>query len=150
MFSAMKPTGQDLFRRVVRGWDRMAAWGRVNQPRACRVRAGRIIDAGTWPCCRPRQRSHPSEQTFIRGLGDDKPLLQWLKQVMWPLQAAMTPDDMRLASLSGLVENLRCGATSVNQHRREADWAGARQAPPWQQRRRWGCGLNWQAVGGRG
>ncbi|GIK42566.1 MAG: hypothetical protein BroJett011_63990 [Chloroflexota bacterium] len=28
----------------------------------------------------------------------------------------MTPDDMRLASLLGLVENLRCGATSVVQH----------------------------------
>ncbi len=35
---------------------------------------------------------------------------------MWPLQAAMTPEDMRLASLLGLVENLKCGATAVNQH----------------------------------
>lgn len=56
------------------------------------------------------------EQTFMRGLGDDKPLLRWLREVMWPLQAAMTPDEMHLASLLGLVENLYCGATSVNQH----------------------------------
>ena len=28
----------------------------------------------------------------------------------------MTPEDMYVASLLGLVENLRCGATSVNQH----------------------------------
>ncbi|MCP4166936.1 MAG: amidohydrolase [Chloroflexi bacterium] len=55
-------------------------------------------------------------QTFMRGLGDDKSLLQWLKQVAWPLQAAMTSEDMRLASLLGLVENLKCGVTAANQH----------------------------------
>ncbi len=55
-------------------------------------------------------------QTFMRGLGDDKPLLQWLKQIMWPIQAVFTPEDMRLASLLGLVENLRCGVTAVNQN----------------------------------
>ncbi len=27
-----------------------------------------------------------------------------------------TPEDMRMASLLGLVENLKCGATAVNQH----------------------------------
>jgi len=64
-------------------------------------------------------------QTFMRGLGDDKPLLTWLKQVMWPLQAAMTPDDMRLASLLGLVENLKSGATAVNQHHKLPDPAFA-------------------------
>ena len=55
-------------------------------------------------------------QTFVRGLADDKPLLAWLKQIMWPIQAAITPQDMRLASLLGLVENLHCGVTSVVQH----------------------------------
>ncbi len=55
-------------------------------------------------------------QTFMRGLGDDKPLLHWLKQVMWPIQDAFTPEDMRLASLLGLAENVRCGVTAVNQH----------------------------------
>jgi 5-methylthioadenosine/S-adenosylhomocysteine deaminase len=55
-------------------------------------------------------------QTLMRGLADDKPLLAWLKQVIWPLQAELTAEDMRLASLLGLVENLRCGVTSVVQH----------------------------------
>jgi 5-methylthioadenosine/S-adenosylhomocysteine deaminase len=35
---------------------------------------------------------------------------------MWPIQSAITPEDMRLASLLGLVENLRCGVTAVVQH----------------------------------
>ena len=55
-------------------------------------------------------------QTFMRGLADDRPLLRWLKEVIWPLQAAMTPDDLYLAAKLGLVENLRCGATTVVQH----------------------------------
>ncbi|MEJ5198346.1 MAG: amidohydrolase family protein, partial [Anaerolineae bacterium] len=38
------------------------------------------------------------------------------KEVIWPLQAAMTPDDLYVAALLGLVENLRCGATTVVQH----------------------------------
>ena len=55
-------------------------------------------------------------QTFLRGLADDRPLLRWLKEVIWPAQAAMTPEDQHLAALLGLVENLRCGATTVVQH----------------------------------
>jgi 5-methylthioadenosine/S-adenosylhomocysteine deaminase len=46
--------------------------------------------------------------------------LAWLKQIMWPIQAAITPEDMRLASLLGLVENLRCGVTAVVQHHKIA------------------------------
>ena len=55
-------------------------------------------------------------QTFLRGLADDRPLLRWLKEVIWPAQAAMTPEDQYLAGLLGLVENLRCGVTTVVQH----------------------------------
>jgi 5-methylthioadenosine/S-adenosylhomocysteine deaminase len=52
----------------------------------------------------------------MRGLGDDRPLLDWLKKVMWPIQGAMTPEDVHAASQLGLVENLRCGASAVVQH----------------------------------
>jgi 5-methylthioadenosine/S-adenosylhomocysteine deaminase len=55
-------------------------------------------------------------QTFMRGLGDDKKLMDWLQRVVWPLQAAMTPDDVYLATLLGLVENILCGVTSLTEH----------------------------------
>jgi 5-methylthioadenosine/S-adenosylhomocysteine deaminase len=55
-------------------------------------------------------------QTFMRGLGDDRPLMDWLKGVVWPMQAAMTPDDVYLATLLGLVENITCGVTSLIKH----------------------------------
>ncbi len=55
-------------------------------------------------------------QTFLRGLADDRPLLRWLKEIIWPAQANMTPGDLYLAAKLGLVENLRCGVTTVVQH----------------------------------
>jgi 5-methylthioadenosine/S-adenosylhomocysteine deaminase len=55
-------------------------------------------------------------QTFMRGLAGGRPLLSWLKELIWPLQAALTVEDMRLAALLGLVENLRCGVTHVVDH----------------------------------
>ena len=91
------------------GWvlltgDRISTVGAGVPPVNMRAQAKHIIDA-THMAVLPglvNAHSHLS-QTFMRGLGDDKPLLQWLKQVAWPLQAAMTPDDMRMASLLGLV-----------------------------------------------
>jgi 5-methylthioadenosine/S-adenosylhomocysteine deaminase len=55
-------------------------------------------------------------QTFMRGLAGGRPLLNWLKELIWPLQAALSVEDMRLAALLGLVENLRCGVTHVVDH----------------------------------
>lgn len=104
------------------GWlfvarDRIVDLGGGEPPDEMRAQAGRVIDAAQMAVLPGLVNAHTHlEQTFMRGLGDDKPLLQWLKEVIWPLQAAMTPEDMHLAGLLGLVENLRCGATAVNQH----------------------------------
>jgi len=109
------------------GWvwvenDRIGAIGANQPPVALSARADRTIDA-TFMATLPglvNGHTHLS-QTFMRGLGDDKTLIEWLKSVMWPLQAAMTPEDVRLASLLGLVENLRCGVTSLVQHHKITD-----------------------------
>ncbi|HXV42366.1 MAG TPA: amidohydrolase [Anaerolineae bacterium] len=104
------------------GWvwieqDRIGAVGAGQPPVDFLARAKRVIDATHLAVLPGLINAHTHlSQTFMRGLGDDKPLLDWLKQVMWPLQAAMTPAEMRLAALLGLVENLRCGATAVGQH----------------------------------
>ena len=55
-------------------------------------------------------------QTFIRGLADDKPLLDWLKAAIWPVARALTEEDAYLAAMLGFVENIRGGATSVIDH----------------------------------
>jgi 5-methylthioadenosine/S-adenosylhomocysteine deaminase len=104
------------------GWlavegERIAAIGSGDAPAEWRQCADRIIDARQMAVLPGLVNGHTHlSQTFMRGLADGRPLLRWLKEVIWPLQAAMTPDDLYLAAKLGLVENLRCGATTVVQH----------------------------------
>jgi 5-methylthioadenosine/S-adenosylhomocysteine deaminase len=104
------------------GWlavegERIAAVGAGHAPGEWRARAGRVIDARQMAVLPGLVNGHTHlSQTFMRGLADGRPLLRWLKEVIWPLQGAMTPEDLYLAALLGLVENLRCGVTSVTQH----------------------------------
>jgi 5-methylthioadenosine/S-adenosylhomocysteine deaminase len=104
------------------GWvcvedERVAAVGGGSPPADLAARAERIIDARHMAVLPGLVNGHTHlSQTFVRGLADDKPLLAWLKQIMWPIQAAITPEDMRLASLLGLIENVRCGVTTAVQH----------------------------------
>jgi 5-methylthioadenosine/S-adenosylhomocysteine deaminase len=55
-------------------------------------------------------------QTFIRGLADDKPLLEWLKEAIWPVAQALTEEEAYTAAMVGFVENIRGGATAVIDH----------------------------------
>ena len=104
------------------GWlaingDRIAALGAGDAPTPWRERAGRVIDARHMAVLPGLINGHTHlAQTFLRGLADDRPLLRWLEEIIWPVQATMTPDDLYLAAKLGLVENLRCGVTTVVQH----------------------------------
>jgi 5-methylthioadenosine/S-adenosylhomocysteine deaminase len=57
-------------------------------------------------------------QTFMRGLAGGRPLLRWLKELIWPLQAAMSLEELKLAAMLGLAENLRYGSTAVVDHQK--------------------------------
>ena len=52
-------------------------------------------------------------QTLFRGLADDMPLLEWLRQRVWPLEAAHRPDTLRTAVRLAAWELLRGGTTAV-------------------------------------
>lgn len=55
-------------------------------------------------------------QTFIRGVSDDLPLSQWLRQIIWPASLAMEEEDFYLAAMIGCIENLKSGATYIMDH----------------------------------
>jgi 5-methylthioadenosine/S-adenosylhomocysteine deaminase len=57
-------------------------------------------------------------QTFMRGLAAGRPLLRWLKELIWPLQAAISAEELELAAMLGLAENIRSGATMVVDHQK--------------------------------
>ncbi|MBB5806711.1 5-methylthioadenosine/S-adenosylhomocysteine deaminase [Saccharothrix ecbatanensis] len=53
-----------------------------------------------------------SPMVLLRGMGGDLPLLRWLHEAMWPAEAKMKPDDIRVGMLLGAVEMLRNGVTT--------------------------------------
>jgi len=55
-------------------------------------------------------------QAFFRGLADDKPLLEWLKDCIWPGASHLDTETAYLAAKIGIVENLLGGATSIVDH----------------------------------
>ena len=52
-------------------------------------------------------------QTLFRGVADDLPLLEWLRQRVWPMEAAHTADSLRAAAQLAAVELLASGTTAV-------------------------------------
>lgn len=60
-------------------------------------------------------------QTLMRGLAGGRPLLRWLKELIWPLQTAFSPETAHLAALLGLAENIRSAAGLVVDHHKVAN-----------------------------
>ena len=50
--------------------------------------------------------------TFLRGLGDDMPLMEWLTKRIFPVEKHITAELVELGSLLGCAEMLRTGTTS--------------------------------------
>jgi 5-methylthioadenosine/S-adenosylhomocysteine deaminase len=96
--------------------DRIAALG-AGEPPTVMGKADVVIDASLMAVMPGMVNAHTHLfQSFIRGLADDKPLLEWLKTAIWPVAKALKPDEAHLAALVGLIENLRGGATTIIDH----------------------------------
>ena len=52
-------------------------------------------------------------QTLFRGFADDLNLMAWLRQRIWPMEAAHTPASLRAATRLACAELLRSGTTSI-------------------------------------
>ncbi len=52
-------------------------------------------------------------QTLFRGMADDLPLLDWLRERIWPLEGAHTPRTLQTSARLGLAEMLLAGTTSI-------------------------------------
>lgn len=49
--------------------------------------------------------------TLLRGYADDKPLETWLREDIWPIEAELTPEDVRAGTRLGMAEMIRSGTT---------------------------------------
>ena len=104
------------------GWlqisaDRIVAVGSGAPPPEVRQSVEHVIDAAGSAVMPGMVNAHTHLfQTIFRGLADDKSLLDWLRDCIWPGAVHLDGESARLAALVGLVENLRSGATSVVDH----------------------------------
>jgi 5-methylthioadenosine/S-adenosylhomocysteine deaminase len=97
--------------------DRIVAIGAGAAPERLRRAAAERIDATLMAVMPGMVNAHTHLfQTFLRGLADDKPLLEWLAAAIWPTAQALTEEEAYVAAKLGLVENIRGGATAVIDH----------------------------------
>jgi 5-methylthioadenosine/S-adenosylhomocysteine deaminase len=50
--------------------------------------------------------------TLLRGHADDKPLEAWLREDVWPVEAALEPADIEAGAALGVLEMIRSGTTA--------------------------------------
>lgn len=80
----------------------------------CDAHADRIIDAGRGYLLPGFVQTHLHLcQTLFRGYADDLPLLDWLTERIWPMEAAHTPASLRASARLAALELLRSGTTTV-------------------------------------
>lgn len=75
----------------------------------------RVIDASRWILLPGLVNAHThTPMTLLRGLKDDCPLDEWLRDYIWPAESSLTPEDYYYGSLLGLAELIATGTTSVS------------------------------------
>lgn len=109
---------QDEARRVIEEGSLAIDGGLVAEagPRrelAARWQAQRELDMGNMLILPGLVNAHThAAMTFLRGLADDMPLMDWLNRRIFPVERKLTPEIVRLGSLMGYAEMLRTGTTA--------------------------------------
>ena len=93
-------------RRVVRG-DIVVENGRIAEIRERECDPVRLVMPGLVNC-----HGHTA-MTLVRGLGGGLPLQRWLEEAIFPVEAKMTPQDVRAGAQWGIMEMLAGGTTCV-------------------------------------
>jgi 5-methylthioadenosine/S-adenosylhomocysteine deaminase len=69
-----------------------------------------VLDAGGAPLIPGLVNGHThAAMTLFRGYGDDLPLMQWLEQKIWPLEAKLEPEDVYWGTRLACLEMIRSG-----------------------------------------
>lgn len=52
--------------------------------------------------------------SLLRNYADDMPLMSWLSDKIWPVEAGLTPNDVYLGTMLSIAEMIRTGCTTFN------------------------------------
>jgi 5-methylthioadenosine/S-adenosylhomocysteine deaminase len=70
------------------------------------------IEAGGAPLVAPLVNGHThAAMTLFRGYGGDLPLMRWLQEKIWPLEAKLEPEDVYWGTRLACAEMIRTGTT---------------------------------------
>ncbi len=71
-----------------------------------------VIDAAGAPLAAPLVNGHThAAMTLFRGHGDDLPLMRWLEEEIWPVEAKLEPEDVYWGARLACAEMIRTGST---------------------------------------
>jgi 5-methylthioadenosine/S-adenosylhomocysteine deaminase len=85
---------------------RIAAIG----PRVAPEPGDEVIEATGAPLVAPLVNAHThAAMTLFRGYGDDLPLMRWLEERIWPIEAKLEADDVYWGTRLACVEMIRTG-----------------------------------------
>jgi 5-methylthioadenosine/S-adenosylhomocysteine deaminase len=71
-----------------------------------------VIDATGMLLCPPMVNAHThAAMTLFRGFGDDMPLMEWLREKIWPAEAKLEPEDVYWGTRLACVELVRAGTS---------------------------------------
>jgi 5-methylthioadenosine/S-adenosylhomocysteine deaminase len=94
--------------------DRIIAVGDGHAQDSIRSQANEVIDASGQIVMPGLINSHVHlQQTLVRGLADDRAVWDWVQNVAFPVYGAMAENEVYLATMVGIVENIRSGTTTT-------------------------------------
>jgi len=101
----------DSANTIVRG-DLLIEEGRITSINETGKTADTVIDAGGCAVIPGFVQTHIHLcQTIFRGAADDLALIDWLRQRVWPMEAAHTPSSIRASARLGVAELIKGGTT---------------------------------------
>jgi len=101
----------DAANRIFRG-DVLIAHGRITELGATDQSADIVIDASGCAVIPGFVQTHIHLcQTLFRGTADDLALIDWLKQRVWPMEAAHTAESIAASAHLGIAELIKGGTT---------------------------------------
>jgi 5-methylthioadenosine/S-adenosylhomocysteine deaminase len=69
-----------------------------------------VLDAAGAPLVAPLINGHThAAMTLFRGYGGERPLMRWLREVVWPVEAKLEPDDVYWGARLACLEMIRSG-----------------------------------------
>ncbi len=76
--------------------------------------ADEVIDASNFLVMPGLVNTHTHlAMTLMRGISDDVPLQKWLSEIIFPIEAKLTPNEVYIGTLLATIESIKSGVTTV-------------------------------------